>query len=299
VTQENGMATIELCGQRVEYFEQGAGEPVVLLHSTGASSSQWRRLAADLSGRFRVIAPDLCGYGGTGPWQGDGEINLAAEAAIVAALIERLEEPVHLVGHSFGGAVALRLAQDRPALLRSLVLIEPVAFHLLLRPNDAIDAQAFDEISQVADSVARALACGDFRNGFGRFVDYWSGEGAWAAMPEDKRGAFAMRLGKVALDFWSALTDPGRLADLARLDLPTLVIRGGTSPLPVRRIAWHLGRTLPRVQMETIEGAGHMAPLTHAAEVNALVTAHLERHATRAPRVDRWVPAAAELGAAA
>jgi pimeloyl-ACP methyl ester carboxylesterase len=292
------VATIELNGQRMEYFEQGAGEPVVLLHGTGASGSQWRRLAAELSDRFRVVAPDLCGCGGSGPWQGKGEISLAAEAALVAVLIERLGQPVHLVGHSFGGAVALRLAQDRPDLIKSLVLIEPVAFHLL-RAGDAIDAQAFDEISQVAAGVASAVACGDFQGGFGRFVDYWSGEGAWATVPAEKRGAMAQRLGKVALDFWSALNDPARLRDLAGLDLPTLVIRGGISPLPVRRVAWHLGRTLRRAQLETIERAGHMAPLTHAADVNALVTAHLARLALRAPHVSRSVPAAALLGAAA
>jgi pimeloyl-ACP methyl ester carboxylesterase len=286
------MPSVDVSGIRVEYFEQGAGEPVVLLHSTGASSSQWRRLAAALGDRFHVIAPDLYGYGGTAPWQGEGEISLAAEAALVAALVERLDEPVHLVGHSFGGAVALRLARERPELVKSLVLIEPVAFHLL-RAGDAIDAQAFEEISQVADGVARALACGDFRGGFGRFVDYWSGAGAWAAVPEEKRGALAVRLGKVALDFWSALNDPARLDELAPLDLPTLVIRGGTSPTPVRRIAWHLARTLPRVQLETIEHAGHMAPLTHAEEVHALIATHLGRHAMRARRGDPRVPAAA------
>lgn len=292
------MATIELNGQRVEYLEQGAGEPVVLLHSTGASGSQWRRLAAELSDRFRVIAPDLCGYGGSGPWQGEGEISLAAEAALVAALIERLGSPVHLVGHSFGGAVALRLAQDRPELLESLVVIEPVAFHLL-RAGDAIDAQAFDEISQVAAGVASAVACGDFQGGFGRFVDYWSGEGAWAVVPADRRGAMAQRLGKVALDFWSALNDPARLGNLAELDLPTLVIRGGTSPLPVRRVAWHLGRTLPHARLEAIEAAGHMAPLTHAAEVNSLITVHLRRHARRPMHAARPAPAMAPLRAVA
>jgi pimeloyl-ACP methyl ester carboxylesterase len=109
----------------------------------------------------------------------------------------------------------------------------------------------------------------------------------------------AQRLGKVALDFWSALNDPARLRDLAGLDLPTLVIRGGISPLPVRRVAWHLGRTLPRAQLETIEHAEHMAPLTHAADVNALIAAHLDRRAVRAPRIDRWVPAAAPLRAVA
>jgi pimeloyl-ACP methyl ester carboxylesterase len=274
------VATIELNRQRIEYLEQGDGTPVVLLHSTGASSAQWRRLAAELSDRFRVLAPDLCGYGGSGTWQGEGEISLAAEAAAVAALVERRDEPVHLVGHSFGGAVALRFVQERPELVRSLVLIEPVAFHLL-RAGDAMDGQALAEISAVADGVARAVACGDYQGGFGRFVDYWSGNGAWAALPADKRAAMAQRVGKVALDFWSALNDPARLGDLVGLDVPTLVIRGGASPLPVRRIAWHLGRTLPQARLETIEDAGHMAPLTHAADVNALVARHLERQVWR------------------
>jgi pimeloyl-ACP methyl ester carboxylesterase len=289
------VATLELNGHRVEYLEQGAGEPVVLLHSTGASGSQWRRLAAALGDRFHVIAPDLCGYGGTAPWNGRCEISLAAEAALVAALTDRFAQPVHLVGHSFGGAVALRLAQDRPDLLTSLVLIEPVAFHLL-RGGDAIDAQAFEEISELAAAVARAVTCGDFYGGCRRFVDYWSGDGAWAAMPEEKRAPLAARLAKVALDFWSALNDPARLRDLAALDLPTLVIRGGVSPRPVQRIAWHLGRRLPHTRLETLEQAGHMAPLTHAVEVNALIEAHLARHATRA---DRWAPPAERLRAVA
>jgi pimeloyl-ACP methyl ester carboxylesterase len=109
----------------------------------------------------------------------------------------------------------------------------------------------------------------------------------------------AQRLGKVALDFWSALNDPARLGNLAELDLPTLVIRGGTSPLPVRRVAWHLGRTLPRVQLETLPDAGHMAPLTHAAEVNSLIAAHLGRHARRSMYAARSAPGMAPLRAVA
>src|SRR5688572_6699464 len=99
------MPAIEISGSRVEYLEQGRGEPVVLLHSSASSGAQWRALAERLSSRYRVIAPDLYGYGATAHWPGQGPFHLEREAEIVEALLARVGEPAHLVGHSYGGAV--------------------------------------------------------------------------------------------------------------------------------------------------------------------------------------------------
>src|SRR5436190_3588558 len=167
-------------------------QPVVLLHCSGSSGAQWRALMAQLDGHYQVAAPDLIGYGATAPWSG-GEFSLAREAAEVRSLIGRLQRPVHLVGHSYGGGVALHIARTRPELLRSLTLVEPSAFHLL-RGGDAIDAAAWREITDVAAEARGALGVGDYGGGFGRFVDYWSGPGSWQAMPHDKRAVFAAQL---------------------------------------------------------------------------------------------------------
>jgi pimeloyl-ACP methyl ester carboxylesterase len=67
-----------------------------------------------------------------------------------------------------------------------------------------------------------------------------------------------------------------RAADLRELALPTLILRGSDSPLPVQRICELLARTLPAARLETLEGAGHMCPLTHADAVNRLIAAHIE-----------------------
>lgn len=272
------MPRIEIYGSSLEYREQGSGEPVLLLHSTGSSGAQWRALMERLSPRFRVIAPDLCGYGGTSLWTGRGAFCLAHEAAVVAAFLERLDEPVHVVGHSYGGAVALRLARLRGELLCSLAVIEPVAFHLL-RGGDQTDASALEEITQIADAVARALACGDYDGGFRQFVDYWSGPGTWAGIPAAKRDALAARLPKVALDFYATLNEPARLDDLRTIAAPMLLIGSECSPLPARRIGRLLARALPGLRVKTIEGAGHMAPLTHPDEVNEALVAHITAHA--------------------
>lgn len=252
----------------------GEGQPVVLLHCSAASGAQWQPLRAVLAPRFRAAAPDLYGYGAGAAWPGPGPLTLAAEAAPVAALIERCGEPVHLVGHSYGGAVALRLALDHPERLRSLTLIEPVAFHLL-RAGEPGDRALFGEIARLADAVGRAVADGAPEAGMARFVDFWNGEGAWARLAPEKQAALARCAGKVALDFWATTTESARRDDYRRLAVPTLILRGARSPAVTRRIAGILAATLPVAGVATIEGAGHMLPLTHADIVNAAVIAHL------------------------
>lgn len=265
------MPRIEVSGTTVECIDQGSGQPVVLLHCSASSSLQWSGLIARLSERFRVIAPDLYGYGNTAPWAGRGPFRLEHEAEIVCALVGRTGEPAHLVGHSLGGAVALHVARTRPDLLASLAVMEPVAFHLL-RGRDEV---ALAEINEVAAGVAGALASGDYLGGIARFVDYWSGPGAWAGVPEDKRIGFGAKLAKIALDFHATLNEPASLGHFASMALPTLVIQGSRSPLPTRRICDLLAGVLPDARLQLITGAGHMAPLTHRERVNDLIAAHL------------------------
>jgi pimeloyl-ACP methyl ester carboxylesterase len=253
-------------------------ETVLLLHCSGSSGAQWRSLAEKLGERYRVIAPDLIGYGGNAPWSGSWAFCLADEAAPLRALLGRLDAPVHLAGHSYGGAVALHLARTRPEFFRSLTLIEPSAFHLL-RDGDAIDAQALAEITSVAVQAKVALGSGDYQGGFGRFVDYWSGPGAWDAMPAEKRKAFVPQLAKVALEFHALFNEPVGVEDLRGLVLPTLLVQGGCTTLPSRCVCARLRVALPEAIFRVVQGAGHMLPLTHREAVNALVAEHLAANA--------------------
>jgi pimeloyl-ACP methyl ester carboxylesterase len=265
------MATLNLSGARVEYWDQGEGEPVVLLHSSASSSAQWRSLIERLCDRYRVIAPDLYGYGGTSPWPGRGAFRLEHEAKLVLPLLGKAGGPVHLVGHSFGGAVALYIARTRPDLLASLTVVEPVAFHIL----QGRDVVALVEMIGVAHRVANALACGDYFGGTAAFVDYWSGTGTWDALAPEKRPGLAACLGKVALDFEATLNEAAMLADFRGLALPTLLVQGTRTPRPTRRICELLASVLPHVEHALVEGAGHMAPLTHRDAVNVLIERHL------------------------
>jgi pimeloyl-ACP methyl ester carboxylesterase len=268
------MPAFHIGGTRIEFLEQGSGDPVILLHSSASSGAQWRSLVETLRDRYRVLAPDFYGCGGTGTWH-DGWFSLADEAEIVEALLRRAGGRAHLVGHSYGGTVALHVARRHSHAVRSLTLIEPVAFHLL-RDDDSFNAASFAEILAVAGRLRRALADGDLEGGMAHFVDYWSGPGAWAAIPVARRPLLSARLAKVMLEFQATFEEPTRLQDFWALFMPTLLLQGSESPLPARHICTQLSRVLPDVRHEIVSGAGHMLPLTHAERVNPLVAAHLD-----------------------
>lgn len=103
-------------------FTAGEGEPVVLVHGFAGSSAWWSGTASALAERFRVVAPNLPGFGGAPPLP--GPFSLDALAGALGALLEREGmSPAHVVGHSLGGSVALRLAAARPDAVRRLVLV--------------------------------------------------------------------------------------------------------------------------------------------------------------------------------
>ncbi|MCG8546979.1 MAG: alpha/beta hydrolase [Alphaproteobacteria bacterium] len=271
----------EINGNSLSENESGYGESVVLLHSSASSGAQWRGVTAGLEDRFQVATPDLYGYGDAAAWHGEKPLTLADEAALVASTLAQCPGPVHLVGHSYGGAVALRVALDHVDKLRSLTLIEPVAFHLLQGPV-ATDRVLLDEIHSVAQAVWDAAAQGDYWNGMAGFVDYWNGVGAWANIKEDTRRLLAPLITKVALDFAATFRETTTLDAYRWLDLPALVVCSERSPAPTRRITDLLMSTLPNSRYAVIKNAGHMAPLTHADAVGAAIAEHLST-ATSSP----------------
>jgi pimeloyl-ACP methyl ester carboxylesterase len=137
------MNTLELdLPIREPYFrEVGAGPGVVCVHSNASSSSQWRALMETLASGFHVLAPDTHGAGKGPAWPTDRPLALRDEVALLEPVFTRAGTPFSLVGHSYGGAVALVAAVQQPQRLRALVLYEPTLFALVdaafTPPNDA------------------------------------------------------------------------------------------------------------------------------------------------------------------
>ncbi len=262
-------------------FAKPASERVVLIPCSASSARQWDALVRQLAG-FQAVTIDLYGHGKRERWPGHGALSLAGEAAAIESACPE-GEPFHLVGHSYGGAVALRFALSFPQRLRSLTLIEPSCFHLLVDDRQG-HAQALDEIRAVAEAVNSTVVCGDYRGGMEVFIDYWGGAGSWAKLPDEKKAQFADLALCVAHHFWSLFEEKTALDDCRGLHVPTLILCGTKSPRPSRTIVKLLADAIPHAQHRTIRDASHMSPLTHAAQVNPLILEHLLHNAQRSVR---------------
>jgi pimeloyl-ACP methyl ester carboxylesterase len=259
-----------------------APEPVIALHCSGGGAEQWRRLGGALAPKYDLIGPEYYGCDNVGPWTGEHAFTLADEAARTLSLIDCTDGKVHLVGHSYGGGVALHIGHARPERIASLTLYEPSAFHLLKQLGER-GAAALAEITTIAAKTGAGVASGNYRAAAAAFVDYWSGHGAWEALRPALQHSLVRWTPKAPLDFAALITEPTLASAYARLRFPVLIIRGEHAPAPTRLIADSLPSLLPAARLSVIPGAGHMGPLTHAAEVNALIVRHIAEATSRMP----------------
>ena len=143
--------------------ESGSGPAVICLHSNASSSAQWRALIELLAPDFRVLAPDLLGAGRSPPWPEPVKPDLREELALLAPVLASLPggagERFHLVGHSYGAAVAAKVALAMPGRVASLLMYEPTLFALL--DEESPGQAAVSGISGVASTAAEAVARGD------------------------------------------------------------------------------------------------------------------------------------------
>ena len=112
---------VSIDGVAVHYLEAGEGPALVLIHGLGASTFTFQRILPELARRFRVVALDLKGFGFSD--RPDGDYTLTAQADLVRQLMDRLGiEKASVLGHSMGGAVAMRLALAYPERVERLIL---------------------------------------------------------------------------------------------------------------------------------------------------------------------------------
>ena len=190
--------------------------------------------------------------------------------------IATLGEPVHLVGHSFGGGVALKIALMRPELIKSLTLYEPVAFHVLNNRNSA-DATLLTALKEVELSLHAGEAEAEAGPGIKSFIDFWNGQGAWEAMPEALRGKLIASTASVIADFMNGFAESWRLEDLQSLEIPTQVLMGMESPAIAQRTATLVFEHIQDAELVMLPGLGHMAPIHDPDWVNPRIKQHIAR----------------------
>lgn len=273
------MPMIEAAAGRLHYFDSAPaadGVPtLLLLHSSGASHRQWRQLIAQAAQSWRILAPDLFGYGGTPlPERTSQPASiLQAEMDLLGTLLGQVDGPVHVVGHSYGGAVALELALLHPKRIAALALYEPVLFGVL---RDSDQQAAWREIAMVAQRQVDLVAAGNLRGAASAFLAYWVGPGAFEAMPEAQQSSVTAGMPKVAAEFGALLRWRTTPLDFSALTMPLLLLCGSDTTCAVRGVIAELRRLLPAPRFVEVAGGRHMAPLLQPDLVNPLLMDFLD-----------------------
>ena len=280
------MPTIECCGSTLFYQLTGAGAPVLLLHSSACRGGFWRGLIERLGDGFACYTPDLAGYGRSRCESMSRIATLRDEADFIAPLLWHDTRRFHLVGHSFGGAVALAAALAWPDRVGSLALYEPTVFSLL-RDGGSADGELHQAIARVPAAMRRLLDAGSGDGAMGAFVDFWSGKPVWERKPAVERAEFGGLAGKVIEDFRMLFEACWDAHDLARMHWPVLILRGDKSPSAAARVAEVLAARIGHARLETIPGVGHMAPVTNPEPIAAAIADHIRGAGPGAGRSER------------
>lgn len=273
--------TVDVGTRKVFFSEQGTGFPVILLHGGGpgaAGLSNYARNIAALAEHFRVIVPDLIGYGGStkGVDRSD-PFGDNAEAMLGLMAVLGLKR-AHMVGNSLGGAVSLRMALDQPESVASMVLMGPGG----IGTSRGLPTKGLNQLL-------------DYYNGSGPSLDkirtfireYLVHDGS--QVPEEvirKRYESSIDPDVVAAP---PLRRPKGLSALLKMDFtrdkrlkkcqtPTLVVWGKDDKVNRPSGGPTLQAAMPNCDLVTYSKTGHWAQWERADEFNAVTTAFLRRH---------------------
>lgn len=253
-------------------YGQGPRE-ALMIHCSLASSEAWGGLARVLSGALTMTAFDMPGHGRSDDWDNRGEIQ--GVTAEIAA--DFLEGPADVIGHSFGAMVALRLAVERPELVRTLTLIEPVFFAVAIADQPDVTRARTMQMA----GFEEAMRHGDYVEAARAFTDIWGDGIPYAAMGDVQQRQLAEQMPLVAAAAPAIFDDVARLLDperSARVAMPVLIIEGTVAPPIISTVCHGLEWRLSDATRAIVAGAGHMAPLTHAGAVGAEILQFLRLH---------------------
>jgi len=248
----------------------GSGDPVVFVHGAFCDYRFWEGQIEAIGRSSRAISISLSGFH-PGPPLAPEEFSAERHVAELSAFISDFGAPVHLVGHSRGGRIALYVAANLGSAVRSLVLIEPggeMDRNFLLNPP-----QAPAKTSAGPDTRERAMILiqsGRREEGMRLYIDSGHGEGRWDRLPPAVKRILlssAETISGMVRDRSSPLAaEPAR-----KISCPALVIEGTDSPPTFSRVLDALETYLPKSRRHRVAQADHFFPWERPRELNHLL----------------------------
>jgi pimeloyl-ACP methyl ester carboxylesterase len=256
----------------------------MFVHSTGTSPSMWKPLTEGLPPGVQALLPVNIGYSPEGPAAPAAHepFRLEDEVAHLRGLIPGGTTRLHLIGHSYGAAVALMLAQRAEAeglAVASLWLYEPVPFAALRAlPEAELPADVLQQLAALygPESPLVDVDHAGQDTWLKAFIDYWNGPGTWDSVPERVRQG-ARSVGLKMFHEVKALSTTAPGFDQLRHSAPMTLVHGQHTQPPARHMVERLQRVNPQAHVDVLSGLGHMGVMGAPDAVRQSLAAHLQR----------------------
>jgi len=285
------MASVEINGTSLEYFEDGNGEPVVLVHGSASDCRTWHYQKNQFAQCFRTITYSRRFHWPNESIGNDTDYSMQQQVDDLGSLITSLNaSPAHLVGHSYGAFLCLLLAVQQPGLVRSLVLAEPPVITLFVSNAPKLSelvqlilrrpATAAAIIKFGATGIApatKAFRRGDLEKGAEVFGDAIFGKGGYSRLPETRKAQVRDNLDNVCAEMLGSGFLPLRNADVRQIRLPTLLVTGKNSLPLFHRLMDRLEELLPDTERVEIAGGSHVMHEDNSRDFNTCCIEFLNR----------------------
>ena len=269
------MPNVTVNGNQYFYEEKGSGFPVVFAHGLTFDRHMWDHQVEALSSRYRCIAYDLLGHGGSAAGQGD--YSLEDEATNLHALMQQLgASPAHLVGLSMGAMTAMRLALAQPQAVRSLALLDTSAEEELPDRRPQYEALATMARTQGPQAAVDAVLPLMFSQAFM--------QGQPEVLAHERQKFLAQNMDGIEGATKAVTRRTSVLERLPQIKLPTLVIVGSEDVATTPDKSQHIVEGISGARLETIPGAGHMTPIEQPERVSEILGGFLAAVDSASPK---------------
>jgi esterase len=269
------MPTLRVNGYDMAFVERGAGAPLLLVHGTLGDYRYWAGQMEPFGAHYRTISVSLR-HCWPEKWDGEGDNFTVQQHTIdIASFIAGLQAgPVHLLGHSRGGHIAFRVAQNFPAFVRSLILVEPGGVLAADLETGLAPAPPTIALGPLYAKAAERIRLGEIDEGLKSTIDVIAGPGGWDRTPEPNRLVLrdnaATLLGQV-----KEQRAPFARADAEAIKAPTLLMAGERSPASFHHILDGLETAMRDVRRVVIPNASHSSNLDNPRAFERAVLAFL------------------------
>ncbi len=293
---DEDMPRISLNGTELMYFDEGRGDPLVLVHGSVSDYRTWELQRRAFAERFRVITYSRRYHWPNAPISDGDDYVMAEHVDDLEALVEHLGlAPLHLVGHSYGAFLCLLLAIRKPQWVRRLVLAEPPVVPLFLsnppRPWQLIQlllrhprtaAAIFKIMATGFGPATRAFKRGDTETGLRRVGEAIFGRAAFENFKGGHGAQITANTSATVAEFLGPGFEPLDVDSVRAVSMPTLLVNGQESRGIFHRLTDRLAELMPNTQRVWIPRASHGMHETNDQAFNAAVLTFLRPDKTLA-----------------